>query len=476
VKILILLLALSFAVAQIDTVESLSFMPLKIGNRYQYQVQTDAVNNLEYFLTIEITDTVAQPNGLVYYEFSPWFLPQYRFVRIDTGDLAIKLYDQNNDCYLNEYFWAYLGSRDINAVSTSLFADSILYPVSQNCIGESIRYRPFNDHTNLDLQTPTIDVSYPLSNFATMSQNIGLTFIRRYWHWSDWDELTINYALVDGIEYGDYAHEPELYLPLKTGNKWQYHVVISDLDSVISDDYTTMTVTGDTILPNGETYWIIENSVLLGNFIRQDTVNNRLLSYVPGQGCTNDEWDFLKFTLVDSLEWDDCLFGTTLVERGVIEPFQYQGNRPSIWLCPNGLEVCFTFVEQFGLFEIYSGFPGINRSTLIACVIDSVQYGEFIVSTHNSEPLLPKDITLYQNHPNPFNPVTTIQYELPKRSDVQINIYDLLGKKVTTLVSETQDAGFKSVQWDATSVPSGIYFYRLEAGNQTITRKLVVLK
>ncbi len=91
---------------------------------------------------------------------------------------------------------------------------------------------------------------------------------------------------------------------------------------------------------------------------------------------------------------------------------------------------------------------------------------------------------LHQNHPNPFNPVTTIQYKLPHRSDVWITIYDLLGREVTTLVSEKQDAGYKSIQWDASNVASGMYFYQMRvydpdavgAGEYVQTRKMVVLK
>jgi len=89
---------------------------------------------------------------------------------------------------------------------------------------------------------------------------------------------------------------------------------------------------------------------------------------------------------------------------------------------------------------------------------------------------LPNQLLLVQNHPNPFNPTTTIQYQLPHRSDVQIRIYDLLGKQVETLVSETQEAGYKSVQWDATNIPSGMYFYQVRAGEHVQTRKMVLLK
>jgi len=94
----------------------------------------------------------------------------------------------------------------------------------------------------------------------------------------------------------------------------------------------------------------------------------------------------------------------------------------------------------------------------------------------DAPPTVPLKLTLHQNYPNPFNPITTIQYELPQSSDVEIAIYNLLGRKVTTLISETQDAGYKSVQWNAANVPSGMYFYQIRAGKFVQTRKLVVLK
>jgi len=90
--------------------------------------------------------------------------------------------------------------------------------------------------------------------------------------------------------------------------------------------------------------------------------------------------------------------------------------------------------------------------------------------------IMPAEFALYQNYPNPFNPITTIKYELPQRSDVQITIYDLLGRKVTTLVNQTQNAGFKSVQWDASNVANGMYFYQIQAGDFVQTKKMVLLK
>jgi hypothetical protein len=95
--------------------------------------------------------------------------------------------------------------------------------------------------------------------------------------------------------------------------------------------------------------------------------------------------------------------------------------------------------------------------------------------------LLPEEFALHQNYPNPFNPVTTLRYDLPENSMVNIKVYDMLGREVRTLVNQVQDAGFKSIMWDATndygkSVSAGIYLYQIQAGDFIQTEKMVLLK
>jgi len=94
---------------------------------------------------------------------------------------------------------------------------------------------------------------------------------------------------------------------------------------------------------------------------------------------------------------------------------------------------------------------------------------------------LPKQYSLSQNRPNPFNPVTTIHYDLPEQSQVTLMIYDIRGREIRELVNNTQDAGYKSVIWDGTdefgrSVGTGIYLYQIQAGDFTQTRKMLLLK
>jgi hypothetical protein len=89
---------------------------------------------------------------------------------------------------------------------------------------------------------------------------------------------------------------------------------------------------------------------------------------------------------------------------------------------------------------------------------------------------LPNDFTLSQNYPNPFNPTTTISFSLPSKSFVTLKVFDALGREVSTLVSQELTAGNYSQQWNAGNLPSGMYFYRLQTGNYSETRKIVLLK
>jgi hypothetical protein len=89
---------------------------------------------------------------------------------------------------------------------------------------------------------------------------------------------------------------------------------------------------------------------------------------------------------------------------------------------------------------------------------------------------LPSEFALLSNYPNPFNAQTVIEYQLPVSSSVKLEVYNLLGSKVATLLDAKQEAGYKSVTWDASNVSSGIYFYKLIVGDFTETRRMVLVK
>jgi hypothetical protein len=89
---------------------------------------------------------------------------------------------------------------------------------------------------------------------------------------------------------------------------------------------------------------------------------------------------------------------------------------------------------------------------------------------------LPTTFSLSQNYPNPFNPETTIQFALPEASQVKISVYNVMGQEVAQLLERYIDAGYHSVGWNATDIPSGIYFYKINAGNFTDVKKCVLIK
>jgi hypothetical protein len=89
---------------------------------------------------------------------------------------------------------------------------------------------------------------------------------------------------------------------------------------------------------------------------------------------------------------------------------------------------------------------------------------------------IPSAYSLKQNFPNPFNPQTSIDFDIPKRTHVKLNIYDITGKYVTTLVDYEYGSGSYRISWDASSLSSGVYFYSLQTTEYTMTKRMILLK
>ncbi len=99
-----------------------------------------------------------------------------------------------------------------------------------------------------------------------------------------------------------------------------------------------------------------------------------------------------------------------------------------------------------------------------------------IIGIHQTGINVPKEYTLGQNYPNPFNPKTIISYQLMTGSYTVLKVFDILGKEVAVLVNQKQNAGSYNVDWDASNYPSGVYFYKLESGNFSLTKKMILIK
>ncbi len=128
-----------------------------------------------------------------------------------------------------------------------------------------------------------------------------------------------------------------------------------------------------------------------------------------------------------------------------------------------------------GLLSSYSVASGGGNGPL--SVGNWWQYEESVTAVNETEgKSKPSVFSLSQNYPNPFNPTTVIGYQLSVNSDVTLRVYDVLGRAVETLVHERQSAGEHSVRFNAANLPSGVYFYQLQSGTYSNTKKLLLLK
>lgn len=120
-----------------------------------------------------------------------------------------------------------------------------------------------------------------------------------------------------------------------------------------------------------------------------------------------------------------------------------------------------------------NGWVAGDKGTILHTTDGGVTFVEHQISINQQNP---NSSILDQNYPNPFNPSTSIRYSVPQTSLIQIKVYDVLGNEIETLIDEEKPAGSYEIHWDATNLPSGIYFYKLQAGTYVETKKMVLLK
>ncbi|MFZ1322143.1 MAG: T9SS type A sorting domain-containing protein, partial [Ignavibacteria bacterium] len=107
---------------------------------------------------------------------------------------------------------------------------------------------------------------------------------------------------------------------------------------------------------------------------------------------------------------------------------------------------------------------------------DTIRVINIITNTEQGSLILPDNYSLYQNYPNPFNPSTVIKYDIKNSGLVSLKVYNVLGSEVASLVNEVKQAGRYEVEFNGLNLNSGIYYYRLQAGEYTETKKMLLLK
>jgi len=140
------------------------------------------------------------------------------------------------------------------------------------------------------------------------------------------------------------------------------------------------------------------------------------------------------------------------------------------------------FAKKYGLYSIGGGawggggFGG-SGSSLKGCKVNGIIFGDTsLIYIKQLGTEIPGSYFLHQNYPNPFNPLTNIKFEIPKSSSVKISVFDISGKEIETLVNQNLKPGAYETSWNASKFSSGIYFCKIQAGEFTQTKKMVLVK
>ncbi|NNG26605.1 MAG: T9SS type A sorting domain-containing protein [Ignavibacteriaceae bacterium] len=129
--------------------------------------------------------------------------------------------------------------------------------------------------------------------------------------------------------------------------------------------------------------------------------------------------------------------------------------------------------------QVYSNFDPYDRILTLPANEEGhfeVTYQPVNTSGVSDEYVLLDEFELYQNYPNPFNPTTIIKYDINELAVVELTVFDILGREIVMLVNEEKAAGRYEIVFDASSLPSGVYFYQLETGSFVETKKMLLLK
>ncbi len=180
-----------------------------------------------------------------------------------------------------------------------------------------------------------------------------------------------------------------------------------------------------------------------------------------------------QLTVDSTIEWTgsqsiltQLLVNTYDANGNLISSFQQGWNGSGLGPLDNNVDIADG--PNNGLMSNYYGYNVILSYTLAEILQPT--------SVPAAQSDVPQVFSLSQNYPNPFNPTTTISFSLPSKSYVSLKVFDITGREVATIISGEMPAGTYARQWDATKMSSGVYFYRLQAGNLTETKKLILLK
>jgi len=271
------------------------------------------------------------------------------------------------------------------------------------------------------------------------------------------------------------------YMPLAIGNQWQYRVHEVIPPNIDSTYYSSFTVEGDTIMPNGYHYKVISGSNFSKRYVNIDSTTACVYEYDFGSSrgimtdslrCSEGDWfgEEIYCELIDTATVLN--YQTWIITTAKIMPDFSESHTLAMDI---GMTYQYNFISggPWGA-EIYK--------TLVYANINGYEFGELVTYQNDiTNELL--NYKLYQNYPNPFNPETKILYSIPNDEFVTIKIFDVLGNEISTLVNEEQPAGTYQAKFNSRvldnqkgTITSGVYFYQLKAGSYVETKKMILMK
>jgi hypothetical protein len=281
------------------------------------------------------------------------------------------------------------------------------------------------------------------------------------------------------------------FFPLKIGNVWVYSVSAFGPTCGCSERIKFKAI--DTLKRNGHLYFLfLQNTIGGGNCccvppfdtLRIDSINCNNYKYTNSTGCAFSPHeimiDSLKARLNDHVKiycGSDTAYKCIDTNSYNILGLVRQTRRYNAGYFEGDLSR--SYAKGVGIISTFNdGTWGSCTTTLLGCVINGIVYGDttFPVGINQISSEIPSSFVLSQNYPNPFNPSTKINYELPITNYVKLVIYDVLGKEVEILVNQMQKPGSYEVEWDASNYPSGVYFYKIESGDFTQVKKMILMK
>ncbi|MFH0735639.1 MAG: T9SS type A sorting domain-containing protein [bacterium] len=270
------------------------------------------------------------------------------------------------------------------------------------------------------------------------------------------------------------------YYPIKTNNifVYKYEEIVNGGNS-INLGYKYINFYGETTLANNLTYNEVNknNTIVLERFDNEKSIivtpvllPNNEIKEEPVQFLWAKSNNTYPLFVNGNMKTFTCtgIANTNVLNSGYFPSKTYTSqDNTSVW---------FRLAYKYGIFENqYFEDNHLYKQTLVAAKVNDVIYGnsELIVGVEEQNiEVIPAEYSLKQNYPNPFNPSTTISFSIPKAEFLTLKIFDILGNEVANLVNEELQAGSYNKEWNPAGLSSGIYFYRLQAGQFSQTHKM----